>query len=158
VSNEIFLSLFSEGDIDRLFQIHSDLQSARMRQAKAVPKSISQVKDWLVSKSATQSPDNFCLAIRQKSNSDLIGYITLKRFEESPTTGEVGIVLQFSKRRGFASQALSLLEKLAKDELGFRIIVANVITENLEANAFFAKNSFNIVDSTPGRNTFQKHI
>jgi RimJ/RimL family protein N-acetyltransferase len=154
----IFLSLFCEHDVDRLFEIQSDESSARMRQARMIAESPVQVKDWLLSRSDFQSSTNFCLAIREVGSWKILGYVTIKVFGSDSTIGELGIVLHFLKREGVGSLALNLLESFSKKQFGYQKLVALVSLENSAGKAFFQKNGYNEVSETNEYTLFQKHL
>jgi RimJ/RimL family protein N-acetyltransferase len=158
VYRNIFLSLFCDHDVDRLFEIQSDKISARMRKARMIAESPVQVKDWLVSRSNLQSPTNFCLAVREVDTQEILGYVTLKIFDSDSTIGELGIVLHFQKREGLGSLALNLLEEFSKKQFGYQKLVAQVSLENSAGKAFFEKNGYNEVSETKECIVFQKDL
>jgi|688.fasta_scaffold408653_2 RimJ/RimL family protein N-acetyltransferase len=158
MKGEVFLSLFNENDLNRLFEIQSDADLAKARQAKMVAKNQSQVSQWLASKSELQSPSNFCLGVRDKISLELIGYVSLKRFNEQDNVGEVGIVLQSSLRKGAGSLAIKLLELLSSESFGYEYFVAKVSLENTIAISFFKKNDYVQIDLTDSNVIFQKSL
>ena len=158
MGRDIFLSLFCDNDIDRLFEIQSDKISARMRQARMIAESPIQVRDWLVSRSNLQSPTNFCLAIRDVGTHELYGYVTLKILGSDSTIGEIGIVLHFLKREGLGSLALNLLESFSKKQFGYQKLAAKISLENSAGKAFFQKNGYIKISQTYEHILFQKDI
>ena len=158
MEDEIFLSLFKDSDINRLFEIQSDVDLAKKRQAKMIAMNHGQVAQWLVSKSETQSPSNFCLGVRDRISYELIGYVTLKQYNDQDNVGEVGIVLQSIMRKGIGSQSIKLLESLSKKSFGYTSFVAKVSLDNAIAISFFKKNDYVQIDVIEGNVILQKRL
>ena len=142
------LTFFCEEDLPAIFDLQRDPISARLRQAKGIPKTISDVRDWLSLKVASQNSGDFILAIRNDENGLLAGYITL-RVDYDPTgVAEFGIVIGKNRRNGAGSESLRCVEKLAKESFGYSYLKVNVIEENQIAMNFFLKNGFKSIEKS----------
>jgi len=135
------LTLFSSNDLDELFLIQSEIELAKLRQAIGIPESISDVKAWLKRRADRQSPRDFILAVRDKSDGLLVGYVTLISHSKK-STAELGIVIGNRNGSGLGSKALLALEKLAEENFGFEHFLVIVLIENLKAQSFFRKNGY----------------
>ena len=156
MTNQIYLTLFGEQDLSDIFEIQKDLRSAEMRQAMGVPSTLSDVEEWLENKRTIQSSRNFTLGVRLINTHQIVGYVTLKSLETDMFSAEVGIVMNFTKGKGYGGEALNRLERLACFSFGYSTIIANVLTINTKALSFFDKNSYTRVSEMADHIIFKK--
>lgn len=140
------LTLFASSDFEQLFLIQRDTELAKLRQAAGVPKRISDVRAWLKRRTDKQSPDNFILAVRDKTDGILVGYVTLMALSGKTNSAELGIVIGTRKAVGYGTEALLALERLASENFGFSKFQVMVLIENTAAQSFFQKNGYLISD------------
>jgi hypothetical protein len=86
VKGRLALTVFSEEDFQRLYEILKDVSLATMRQATGVADSIHDVENWMEIRRKRQSASDFCLAIRDQESSLLLGFVTLSSFDEEHAT------------------------------------------------------------------------
>jgi RimJ/RimL family protein N-acetyltransferase len=144
------LTVFSLSDFSQLFLIQSDLELAKLRQASGIAKEISDVEAWFKRRTEKQSPHDFILAIRDKTDGVLIGYVTLVDHSKKREVAELGIVIGNRKGVGFGTEALLALEKLAAENFGFWQFEVKVLTKNTRAQSFFEKNGYGISSYSNG--------
>jgi RimJ/RimL family protein N-acetyltransferase len=142
------LTFFCEEDLPALFDLQRDPLSARLRQAKGIPKTISDVREWLNLKIASQNSRDFILAIRNDESALLVGYITLRIDCDGTGVAEFGIVIGKNRRNGAGSESLRCVETLARESFGYSFIKVNVIEENKIAMNFFLKSGFVIIENS----------
>lgn len=158
MKGRLALTVFSEEDFQRLYEIQKDVSLATMRQATGVADSIHDVENWMETRGKRQSPSDFCLAIRDLESSLLLGYVTLSSFDEEHATAEIGIVVHPGYQGGVGGPALKQLQRLAHEDFGFIKLVANVLLENSIGQRFFLKNGYIPISSTSGAILFGKML
>ncbi|MCB8995455.1 MAG: GNAT family N-acetyltransferase [Bacteroidales bacterium] len=84
------------------------------------------------------------LIIQLKSSGEAIGAIDLFDFDPMHKRAGVGILIGDKKfrRKGFASEALEILETYAFDKLGLKQLYCNILEDNSESLSLFIKQGF----------------
>jgi RimJ/RimL family protein N-acetyltransferase len=114
----------------------------------SLPLSPDQVKKVYekIEKRAGENKNLFYFTIRDKTDDRLIGYAKIDNIAWTNGVGTVslGIGDPQDRRRGFGTQALSLLQRYAFDELNLYKLVAVVPEYNSPALALFERAGFSV--------------
>lgn len=128
-----------EEDVKDLLEILSDPESARLRMAKKIPTSELDCYQWLNWYESKSLERYRLFGVKLNDSSKLIGFCTAKPDTIGKSRFEVGIQISFETKKGYALNALTLLEEIITMELGAQEFSAKIYYENLTAQKLFSK-------------------
>lgn len=128
-------------DLPCLVEWRNDVPLQTQLLAIPRPNSPSRVRDWLAKRSDDPQAVFFIIADRETDTAQ--GYIQAVRLDFTHGTGELGICLQADAQgKGYASEAVQLLESYLVDRFRIRKLTLQVLAKNLRALRFYEKQGY----------------
>jgi len=129
-------------DLPALCALRNDISLQRELMARARGSSIAATRAWLERRTADPL-DVLLIVASPADDSTVRGFIQLSAGDSTLRTALLGIcVLPQWQGDGTAADALSLLSRHARDVLGLRKILLEVLADNDRAVGFYRKHNF----------------
>ena len=141
-TDQVLLRPWRDEDLPALCAIRNDVKLQRELMARAKGSSIAATRAWLERR--TIAPLDVLLIIASLADESTVrGFIQLAEGDENLRSAALGIcVLPQWQGHGIAADALTLLSEHARDVLGLRKIVLEVLSTNERAVAFYRRHGF----------------
>ena len=119
-----------------------DIQAALM--ARATQNDEAKTIDWLNRR--RNEEDSIFLVVADRESDVALGFIQLIQIDPINLTGQLGIcIMPAAQRKGYALEALHLLERYAAQERAISKIVLHVLSDNVQAITLYEKVGFDTV-------------
>jgi diamine N-acetyltransferase len=134
-----------------LLVMRNDVELQGMLMSRAKPNNSSRIDEW-IDKRLSDEYGVFFVIADSKTNTP-VGYIQLLRMDFIHQRGDLGICIdKHHHGKGYAKDALLLLESYVRNLFNIRKIVLQVLNENLRAIRFYEKMGYRNVG------TLQEHF
>jgi diamine N-acetyltransferase len=133
-----------EDDKNFLVGLRNDVPLQMLLMALPRANSSSRVDEWVAR--LTDDPASLFFVVADKETDKAVGYIQLTKMDFVHGHGELGICLGEENRgRGYAADALALLERHARSVFNIRKIVLYCLASNERAIGFYKKTGYESV-------------
>ncbi len=134
--HKIILRPWREADLDFFGQLRNDVETQLVLLAQPRPNPVNRVRQWLEDRSSAS--DGVFFVIAAKPEGGAVGFVELRDIQATHGWGRLGICLDRAARgRGFAVEALELVESYARRVLMLRKIVLCVAANNTAARRLY---------------------
>ncbi|MCW2962816.1 MAG: GCN5-related N-acetyltransferase [Actinomycetia bacterium] len=132
-TERLVLRPFEEGDLDALYAIQSDVESARWLYKE--PRTLDETRELLERKIASHEffgeHDWLSAAVIARETGQLVGDMSLQWVSTEHKTGEIGFIFHPDHQgRGYATEAARAFLAVAFDGLGFHRVVGRLEARN----------------------------
>ena len=132
----IILRPWCDADLDYFGQLRNDVETQLVLLAQPKPNPASRVRQWLEERSG--AADGVFFVIAAKPDGQAVGFVELRSIHATHGWGQLGICLDRAARgRGFAAEAMELVESYARRVLMLRKIVLFVAANNTAARHLY---------------------
>lgn len=132
------------GDRPVLKALRNDVPLQIQLMAEPRPNGDAQVDAWLERR--LSEPDTLFAVIAEAGSDQAAGFCQLTNVDRLHGRADLGICLAASARgRGYAAEAIRLLERHAQEVLGLRKVVLKVLSTNEAARRLYAKVGYRTV-------------
>jgi diamine N-acetyltransferase len=133
-----------EDDKNFLVSLRNDVLLQMLLMALPRANSLTRVDEWLAR--LTNDPASLFFVVADKETDRAVGYIQLTKMDFVHGHGELGICLAEENRgRGYAADALALLERHARNVFNIRKFVLYSLTSNKRAIGLYKKTGYQTV-------------
>jgi RimJ/RimL family protein N-acetyltransferase len=141
--NGVTLRAWTDADLPLLSNIRNDVGLQLMLMAEPRPNPDERVRQWLQEKSA--QPDSVFFVIAKADDNGAAGFIQAQRWERRNRSAYLGICLATPfQGRGFAREALQLMETYLRDTLSLRKLLLEVLTTNADALDLYKRAQYQV--------------
>ncbi len=138
VGKKTILRSSEEDDIQFLLTLRNNLKLQVLLMAQPRANSLRRVKEWVAR--LIDNPHSIFLVIAARHGNRPLGYVQLTNMDFLHGTAELGICLnETACGRGYAAEALQLLEDYVHDVFNIRKIILRVLASNIRAIGFYKK-------------------
>src|SRR5690554_1193875 len=139
----IYLRQIEETDVNILLLWENDTENWRYSESEA-PFSLHQLQQYVKNASHVRQNEQLRLVICLNENDKAIGTIDLYKIDFKNLRAGVGILIanEENRSKGFASEALSLLQGFASRRLGLSQLFCDIQADNKASIALFEKAGF----------------
>lgn len=133
--------LGDDQDLKFLYTLRNDIEQQSMLLTRPRANSSSKVLAWL--EKCLQDEHSVFFVIAEKQSDKVCGFIQLTNIDFVNRSGCLGICIADKHRgKGFASEALQLLEDYVRNVFNMRKITLEVLSENERAISFYLKSNY----------------
>ena len=141
---KIILRLWYDADLDFFGLLRNDVETQLVLLAQPRPNPANRVRQWLEDRSS--AADGLFFVIATKPDGRAVGFVELRDIHATHGWGHLGICLDRAARgRGFAVEAMELLESYARRVLMLRKIVLTVAANNTVARHLYDSTGYSTV-------------
>ena len=141
---KISLRPWCDADLDFFGQLRNDIETQLVLLAQPRPNPANRVRQWLEDRSSAS--DGVFFVIASRLDGKAAGFVELRDIHATHGWGHLGICLDRAARgRGFAIEALELLESYARRVLMLRKIVLCVAANNTAARQLYDSTGYSTV-------------
>ena len=140
-SHPTLLRMPMEEDKPQLLAMRNDIELQSMLMSRAKPNSPHKIDEWLNKRLSDENGIFFIIS--DVETNEVVGYLQLLNIDLINRRGELGICMATEySGKGYATQALKLLELYIKKAFNIQKITLQVLSENLRAINFYKKTGF----------------
>ena len=138
VGRHVRLRAWTPADVPFFVALRNDLATQVALMARPRPSNADRVVDWLTRRTDDDRVAFFVIAAADRD--EACGFIELRDIDAVHRRAMLGVAVAFSHRgRGYATEALALIEAYGRDLLGLRKIVLEVRSDHETAAALYAR-------------------
>ena len=145
--NRIFLREVEATDFDVVFRWENDPKNWVLSGVEK-PYTSDEIRSYVNQKQTLLIDGQTRRMVILKSSGTVIGAIDLFKYDSVQNRARLGILIDETYRRQkYASEALSLIERLAVEEFGLECIECHVLENNKKSQKLFESNGYQKVQS-----------
>lgn len=134
VGDKVKLRHFKLSDYIETLKIRSDAEGIKQLLGYLGPVSIEKEKEWVRNIVSNIKPDCDYFVIEGLTNTDFVGYLSLKQINQTHKTADFGIyIMEAFRGKGYAKEAINILMDYCKYEKSLRKIKLSVLENNTNA-------------------------
>ncbi len=131
-------------DMATLLALRNDMELQMLLGVLPRANSAQRVDDWIAS--MMSDPRNIFFVIAKRDDEQALGYVQLTQLDFVHGFGELGICIgAHTHGKGYAAEAMHLLESYAHNVFNLRKIILRVLASNNRAIAFYKKVGYETV-------------
>lgn len=147
----IVLRAWQESDVEFFHALRNDVATQLSLMGEPRPHTTSQARDWLAAR--TDCHDGVFLVIATSPEGEAVGFIELRSIRPVHGHATLGICLARDARgRGWASEAITLVEQYSRDVLGLRKLILQVLVSHERAVGLYHRTGYQRVG------VYQRHF
>lgn len=140
-TNQTLLRAPIPEDREFLLRLRNDIQLQETLMTRARPNDVRKVEEWIARRLNDECSLFFIIA--DKSSNIPVGFIQLIKLDFINGIGELGICIDEPFHgKGYASDAMELLQNYANNVFNIRKIVLQVILKNVKAIRFYQRHGY----------------
>lgn len=141
---QVFLTDLRESDAETLYQWRNDPAIRHGALSYPFYSSLAAETEWIRSFAPKGTPSDLCMAVRERHDGGLLGYVQLRSIDWVSRCAEFGIVIGVKSQRekGFGYAALDATIRYALHELGLRRLWLRVPADNDKAIRLYLNAGF----------------
>jgi diamine N-acetyltransferase len=141
ITNNTLLRMPLDRDRDSLTLMRNDIDLQGILMSRVKPNTLKKVDNWLNKRLADEHGVFFIIADVESNN--CVGFVQLINIDFISRRGDLGICLDKQYQgKGYASNALLLLENYTKKVFNIRKFLLQVLGDNYRAINFYKKNGY----------------
>lgn len=141
VGEYVALRAWQTDDLSALQSMRNNLRLQRQLMTQPRGNSLNQVKDWLTTRTTSQSDVFFVIA--NKTSDQAVGYIQVVGMDFINGTAKLGIcITPEAQGKGYGKEALTLLEGYLSSVFRLRKLTLEVLAGNAQAIGLYKKHNY----------------
>lgn len=139
---KVFLRTLEPSDSELLLSWENDSSNWKVSNT-LVPFSKELILQYVQSAQDIFAVKQIRFIVCKNGGEDAVGAVDLFDFEPLHHRAGIGILIRPEEQsKGYASEALQLIEKYASDHIGIRNLYCNILEDNVQSIALFEKQDF----------------
>ena len=140
--NNIFLRSLNSGDFDKVLSWENNPENWRVS-GTTMPFSKETITDYVNADQDIFASNQLRLIICRLDSNKVVGAVDLFDYDAFHQRAGVGILIDSAQRKkGYALEALKLIQDFSLNEIGIRNLFANILIDNAASISLFEKAGF----------------
>lgn len=141
--SKVLLKPIEKSDLNSVIEIHQDLEGMSLLLGNLYPVNSTNVEKWIDSLYNQDQKRKIVFGIYEKTNLQMVGYLSIKDIDYISRTGYFGIIMRKGFRgKGYSKEAITIFFNYLKKYIGIRKITLQVLAININAIELYKKLGF----------------